>query len=130
MNYNRNTNFVVCNQNGTSRIARCSCGSWLNHHRVHGGGLRRFCARVGCSGLAEVGAHVRMLDRRSSRQWWIVPLCKGCNHFSNDEPMFIDRRTGLVSANKRYTCLSWVDENRPPPPRRGRRRRRRCSRLS
>jgi hypothetical protein len=101
---NCNTNLLVKNENGTSRLPLCTCITRLNHYRSNGGGGRSTCSRIGCSGSADVGAHVKMVDHRRSRASWIVPLCRGCNHPSNQASMFIDSRTALVRANKALTC--------------------------
>ncbi|MGK2255248.1 MAG: hypothetical protein ACI8Y6_000539 [Brevundimonas sp.] len=101
---NCNTHCLVRNENGTSRRRRCACGTWIEHHRSQGGGRRTTCARMGCGGRAEVGAHVKFVDRRRGRGSWIVPFCRGCNHPSNTEAMFIDSRTMLVSARRSFTC--------------------------
>jgi hypothetical protein len=100
---NMNTHLIVRNLMGTSSRA-CFCGSWIEHWRRFSVGKRVTCARLGCSGRAEVGAHVHITDRRRGRGWWIAPLCKGCNHYRNRDHMLIDSRTSLVSANSNFTC--------------------------
>ncbi len=104
---NRNSHLLVRNENGTSRRRRCACGSWLGHYQSQGGGRRTTCARMGCRGQAEVGAHVKFVDRRRGGASWIAPLCRGCNHPSNREPMYIDSRTTLISARRSFTCEEW-----------------------
>ena len=51
-----------------------------------------------------VGAHVIVIDRRSDRSWWIVPMCKKHNNTHNQEPMYIKRDIEMVSANVYRTC--------------------------
>ena len=101
----RQTHFQVFNLRGTSWKS-CWCGSWFGHYWNFSGVMRETCARLGCSNAASVGAHVRLADRRSSRRTYIVPLCSACNHWRNDEAMFIDSRTALVSANVSLTCAA------------------------
>jgi hypothetical protein len=93
----------VRNLQGTSRHL-CWCGSWIEHWRCGSGGGRFTCAVVGCSGPAEVGAHVKPVDLTG---WYIAPFCKGCNHWSNREILTLDRRTWLVRANVSLTCAVW-----------------------
>ncbi len=104
---NRNSHFLVRNENGTSRRPRCLCGTWIGHYHGQGGGRRTTCARMGCRGAAEVGAHVKFVDRRHGRGSWIAPLCRGCNHPSNQSAMYLDRRPILISARRSFTCEAW-----------------------
>jgi hypothetical protein len=96
----------VRNLRGTSRL-HCWCASWLEHWRLGAGGTRYFCAVVGCSRRAEVGAHVKPIDPSLGRAYWIAPFCKGCNHWRNRTALAIDRRTWLVRANVSLTCAVW-----------------------
>ena len=98
--------FQVRNLRGTSGHL-CWCGSWLEHWRLGSAGGRFSCAVVGCSGPAEVGAHVKPVDPGRGRAWWIAPFCKACNHWRNRTAFVIDRRTWLVRANVSLTCAVW-----------------------
>lgn len=100
---NKNTHFKVKNVNGTSG-RKCSCRTWLEHWSNHTDLERVQCAVIPCGNEAEVGAHVIITDRRTSNEWWIVPMCKSHNHHTNDGEMFIDSRTHLVSANVQRSC--------------------------
>lgn len=97
---NMNTNHLVLNLNGTAR-KRCKCGSWLEHWYNATRSARSICATWGCSGDAEVGAHVRDQDNRSGHEHWIVPLCRGCNNKTED--FFVKNGVFLVPANKAIT---------------------------
>lgn len=39
------------------------------------------CSRSGCNRAATVGAHV-IKSGDAEKNWYIVPLCAGCNHLS------------------------------------------------
>jgi hypothetical protein len=51
-----------------------------------------------------VGAHVQLIDGRIYRDWYIVPLCKGHNHYRNTELMFIKRSVEPVVAAVAQSC--------------------------
>ena len=105
-NTNGHLNWRVVNVEG-STWRKCYCVSWIDHWREYSGGTRQSCSRLGCTNPAQVGAHVRIDDYRTSRNIYIVPLCKACNHWRNGESMFIDRRTHLVPGNVALTCAAW-----------------------
>lgn len=93
----------VTNLNGTSD-KDCSCGSWLRHwalFNTKGQKLPKLCPACKQK-LAEVGAHVQKADS-DRNDWYIVPLCKGCNNQSSDV-VFDIGDCALASANKAKTC--------------------------
>ncbi|MBE6105729.1 hypothetical protein [Anaerovibrio lipolyticus] len=49
----------------------------------------QLCANIKCSNSATVGGHVIRVDK-TSKKWYIVPLCSSCNHFGNDNPFLVD----------------------------------------
>lgn len=49
------------------------------------------CANTACSGEQEVGAHVIKEGTENDRSWYIVPLCKKCNHPSNEKKFTVDK---------------------------------------
>lgn len=100
---NKNTHWQVRNLNGTSGL-KCQCGSWLAHWYNYTRSRRTTCAVVSCSRQAEVGAHVCSTDRRTDVKWWIAPFCKGHNHYSFTDAVFLKSEIELVSANKAYSC--------------------------
>jgi hypothetical protein len=101
--YSSNSHYAVRNINGSSKN-KCNCRSWIAHWRYASQSDRGTCAVVPCSNPAQVGAHVRIVDESNEQSWWIVPFCRTHNHFSKTEPMYIDCRTVLISANVRVTC--------------------------
>lgn len=95
---NMNTNLLVRNVSNSSWRS-CTCGSWIEHWYAATGSSRAYCAVLGCTNLAEVGAHVRILDRRSGDGLYIAPLCRACNIHHNTDEMWLDSRVDLISAN-------------------------------
>lgn len=103
MSMNRNTNYLVKNINGTSDNPPPSgYSSWLDYWRNETGSSRCTCCVMGCSNSAEVGAHVQIKDGRVGNEWYIAPMCKYHNNYHNTEPMYLDSRVTLVSANRSY----------------------------
>jgi hypothetical protein len=100
---NKNTHWVVRNINGTSKN-KCDCKSWITHWRLATHSKRVICAVLECNEKAKVGAHVMVVDGRTSAQWWIVPFCSKHNHYSNTDPMYLKMDVTLISANKQITC--------------------------
>ena len=109
---NMNSHYKVKNVNGTSEAPYCCSESkylndgtraysWLSVWENSTGTERKSCARWGCKTEYDdlVGAHVIIVDKRCSNEWYIVPLCKGseCNHCSNTDSMFIVSDCPLVS---------------------------------
>src|SRR3990167_4387641 len=87
----------VTNIEGTSSD-KCSGITWLEYWRRESGGTRTTCTRLGCPRPAEVGAHVRYVDKRRSQAPHIVPLCKSCNRKNPDFIIELDKRTRIVPA--------------------------------
>lgn len=95
---NKHTHFSVKNVSSTS--GRQPPGpSWLDRLKELGGSQRKTCAVLGCTRTDVVGAHVQIADKRHTKEQWIAPLCKGHNHYTNKDEMFLDSRTKMVSAN-------------------------------
>ena len=69
--------------------------SWLGMWREETKLQRKTCCLQRGSG----GGHVIIVDRRSDNSWWIAPICRGCNHYSNEREMFIDGRVTLVAVS-------------------------------
>ncbi len=58
---------------------RCTkCDSWLGHWKKHTGKTASFCSGKGCTGAADVGAHVKKVAVDDGKHY-IVPLCYECN---------------------------------------------------
>ena len=95
---NHNTHIIVKNISGTSSHKCSCCSSWLEHWWKYGNSRRTTCARRGCNNPIDVGAHVIHTDGRASNQWWIVPLCHGCNRLT--EPFAIDNNCYLAPGTK------------------------------
>lgn len=92
------SNFIVKNLRGTSGKV-CMCGSWLDHWYNATGSRRSTCSVLGCSGGAEVGAHVLEVTTEggNNRRHWIVPMCNYCNQSGG--LLAIDIRVTPISAN-------------------------------
>jgi len=97
---NHNTHFIVRNLNGSTRHTRKG-QSWADYYREQSRSKRTMCAVLGCSNQFEVGAHVKITDRRTNNSWYIAPFCKYHNHHSNTDEMLLDKRVVLVSATKK-----------------------------
>lgn len=100
-----NSNMLVINVRNTSGRG-CNCGSWIHHYRRFSGSTRQVCAALGCGRQASVGAHVQIVDRRSSRAWGIVPLCVSCNHSTRLDRFWLKNDVAVVPANTRQTGCS------------------------
>lgn len=48
------------------------------------------CANENCINDVEVGAHVIKESSENDRSWYIIPLCKKCNHPSNKDYFKVD----------------------------------------
>lgn len=70
---------------------------WKSWWELNKGRKFSICSNIACSKKAEVGGHVIKADS-SDRSWYIVPLCKECNHTSNNEIMEV-RLDDLVRHN-------------------------------
>lgn len=90
----------VRNLVGTSGNS-CRCRSWLDHWANHAGWRPTYCSVHGCMESATVGGHVQKVGL-FDRDWYIVPLCYGCNNWHGD--LLISSLTGLVPANVSATC--------------------------
>jgi hypothetical protein len=92
------------NKKGTGNRTNCKCGSWQKHWENFSG--RNFssqnCSLLGCSNFAEQAAHVFQIE--DSKDEWLVPLCRSCNHPANEEDFSLKIGTILVNANKAQTC--------------------------
>jgi len=54
--------------------------SWLDYWYKKSHSMRIWCARSGCSNECKHGAHVKIVDKRCNKDWYIVPLCESCNN--------------------------------------------------
>jgi hypothetical protein len=100
---NMNTHFKVVNSAGTTG-QRCGCSGWLRHWQRYSSGVRAGCAKMGCRGTADVGAHVESVDLRRDRDMWIVPLCHSCNSHHKTASFFVDSRSWVVRAERMEKC--------------------------
>lgn len=92
------------NKAGTADRA-CSCGSWKDHWlKFSGKPWPLHCSKDGCSGSADVGAHI--VNPALGKHEYIAPLCLGCNSHLSALPHIFSLRGGitLVPANKAETC--------------------------
>lgn len=89
------------NKRGTS-IRSCKCGSWKQHW-INGSkkAWPKYCCVAGCTGTAEVGAHVYNTSSDVHGEY-IVPACKGCNALTDE--FSLKGGITLVPANKQKTC--------------------------
>lgn len=77
--------FMTClvrNINGTSKRKPKGFISWQAFWEEKKGEEFMVCSNKECWHLAEVGAHVQRIGYRTSNEWYIVPLCRGCNNKS------------------------------------------------
>jgi hypothetical protein len=100
---NHNTHLIVKNISGTSGH-KCYCRSWVEHWELATGKDANRCSVRGCTEGTIVGGHVQHTDKRTSSSWWIVPLCKHHNHYSNSEKMTLLKTAELVDATVSRTC--------------------------
>jgi hypothetical protein len=94
---NKNTNFHVRNLRNTTTHRR-NGQSWIDYYIEQSGSRATRCSVVECGGSFEVGAHVTIVDGRTSGSWYIAPFCKGCNHHTNTDIMVLKASTILVPA--------------------------------
>lgn len=71
---------LVRNINGTSDRKPIGFDSWKEFWESMKGESFLFCSNRRCIKVAEVGAHVQKAGLGASKEWYIVPLCKGCNN--------------------------------------------------
>ena len=92
------------NKGGTSFRSNCKCGSWKNHWENFSNkdfSLQK-CSLLGCSNPAEQAAHVFCSEVGMFE--WLAPLCRSCNHPTNDYFFSLEIGTVLVNANRAETC--------------------------
>ncbi|SFO03641.1 hypothetical protein SAMN04487831_106129 [Pseudobutyrivibrio sp. UC1225] len=80
---------LVKNLKGTAdHLPPSGYSSWEEYWTRKTG--RRFsnCACLNCNFRAEVGGHVKKVN--GGAEWYITPLCSSCNHYTNDEPFYVD----------------------------------------
>jgi hypothetical protein len=68
----------VKNLKNTSGKECAKCDSWLEHWETHTGKTISYCLGKGCSGSADLGAHVKKVGAGDDSHY-IVPLCYECN---------------------------------------------------
>ncbi len=70
----------IRNMTGTSALS-CRCESWLEHWKTYvGSASAGQCAVAGCTGEAEVGAHVELYKVANEKsKTYIAPMCRGHN---------------------------------------------------
>jgi hypothetical protein len=94
----------IINIDGTSDNT-CGCGSWLDHWlNFSGQSLPRYCPETSCTNKPEVGAHVQK-NSNSDKNWYIVPLCKGCNGKRSESLEISDSICSCISKYQRNLRL-------------------------
>ena len=94
---------IVRNIVGTSKSCYANTArkygykSFMDMYRQETKSGRKTCCALGCSGLFEVGAHVRA---KSNGPWYIVPFCKSHNGY--DEVIPLTKRTKLLPLNQKF----------------------------
>ena len=85
MSLNMNNHYKVKNLKGTSdNFVPSEYNSWIDYYKSNTGSKREMCSKFGCGNKGDlVGAHVKIIDKRCNDDWYIVPLCRTCNHNSN-----------------------------------------------
>ena len=68
---------------------RFGFSSWKDYWEANMDQNFGLCAASDCLEHAAVGGHVMRVGNYSKR-WYIVPLCKGCNDYRNEEPFYVD----------------------------------------
>lgn len=69
--------------------------SWEEYWEANANGsFPKVCQNVDCDGKAEVCAHVKSV--LGERKWYIVPLCKKCNHPTNTKTLTTGKMLGMV----------------------------------
>lgn len=69
--------------------------SWKEFWKANKGYWPSICSAKDCYKPAEVGAHVKKVY--GGNQWYIVPLCSGCNHRTDS---FYVEESMLVPINR------------------------------
>ncbi len=76
--FNNDGYISVKNLNGTSdNKPPVGYASWKEWWEAKKGRTFGECSKRGCNNRAEVGGHVK--KEMGTNEWYIVPLCKGCN---------------------------------------------------
>lgn len=68
------------------------------------------CANIDCENPYKVGAHVIKEISENDRNWYIVPLCKTCNHPDNDKYFKVNERF-LVPVSEKDAYIENEDED-------------------
>jgi len=98
--YTQHIIITADNQNGWKNKG----GSWKNHWEIFSGrdiSLQK-CSLRGCPNSAEQAAHVFCPEVGMFE--WLAPLCRSCNHPSNEDFFSLNIGTVLVNANRSETC--------------------------
>lgn len=62
--------------------------SWEEFWEIKSGqSFPKKCQNINCKNAAEVGAHVKKTS--GDHKWYIVPLCKKCNHPKNTDAFYV-----------------------------------------
>jgi len=80
----------------------CACDSWLDHWKKFSRQSASYCSVNGCYERPEVGGHVQKTGN-FDKNWYIVPLCKGCNA-KNGAYLDVNDSIKFVSAKVDETC--------------------------
>lgn len=94
---------VVANVVGTD-ARTCPCGTWLVHWARGAGRSASRCCVLPCLEAAEVGAHVREIDRDAGLRGieYILPMCQSHNRQAG--PLFLAADALLVPAGLQPFC--------------------------
>ena len=95
--------YIVKNLKGTSDNIPQNADSWLDYWEQRTGLIAHCCHSVDCPIAGRnnlVGAHVQ-LCAPFNWNWYIVPLCHGCNHRNDDFTV----EGPLVPVNKNLPIL-------------------------
>ena len=81
----------VHNIKGTSNRAPKEFDSWIDFWEQHINQKAEKCSSIYCLDSTDdlVGAHVQKADKNDEKSWYIIPLCKACNHPSNTKTMLV-----------------------------------------
>lgn len=67
------------------------------------------CCRKGCDKPAHDGAHVYSFDF-TGRKLFIAPLCKGCNHTSDEFELKLATRLVWANTQEAESYLNWLEK--------------------
>ena len=111
---NKNTHLCIKNVNGSSHPTYSQSSlnesshptysqsssregkSFMQCWRETTGSQRQTCSVLCRSDAARVGAHVQSCDKRKTHEWYLAPFCRGHNHSSIREPMYLNRSVQIV----------------------------------